>query len=132
MPLYSATSLKILHTCCPELQTLFMNVIHYTDVKILSGYRGEEEQNRLFAEGASKVMFPNSKHNKYPSKAVDWAPYPIDWKDTGRFIFVAGRITQLAAQLNIRIRWGGDWNMNGRQTDEHFRDIGHIEILRGE
>jgi hypothetical protein len=129
MPVYSENSKRLLRGCDDRLILVFYNVIHWVDVKIISGHRGEILQNRWYAEEKSKVMFPHSKHNVYPSHAVDFAPYPIDWEDTGRFIFVAGRIFQIADELGIKLRWGGDWDQDRKQTDETFRDFGHVELI---
>ncbi|MDY6957896.1 MAG: M15 family peptidase [Halobacteriota archaeon] len=131
MPKYSEKSKRLLRGCHEDLVVIFYNVIYWTDVRIISGHRGEIEQNRLYAQGKSKVQYPFSKHNEYPSLAVDFAPYPIDWNDHGRFIFVAGRIFQIADQFGIRIRWGGDWDRDEQQVDEKFRDLGHIELVKG-
>jgi len=129
MPKYSENSKRLLRGCDDRLILIFFNVIHWVDISITSGFRGEILQNRFYDQGKSKVKFPNSKHNVYPSHAVDFAPYPIDWKDAGRFIFVAGRIFQVADELGIKVRWGGDWDLDGHQTDETFRDFGHIELV---
>jgi peptidoglycan L-alanyl-D-glutamate endopeptidase CwlK len=129
MPEYSENSKRLLRGCDDRLTLIFVNAIHWTDIKIISGFRGEIVQNRLYAEGKSKKMYPGSKHNHYPSLAVDWAPYPIDWHDTERFVFAAGRIFQIADELGIKIRWGGDWDSDGHQADEKFRDYGHIELV---
>ena len=51
------------------------------DITVLCGYRGETEQNQAVADGASKTPWPRSKHNRFPSDAVDIAPYPVRWKD---------------------------------------------------
>jgi len=129
MPEYSENSKRLLRGCDDRLALLFYNVIHWTDITIIAGFRGQILQDRWYAEGKSKVMYPNSKHNTYPSRAVDWAPYPIDWADTERFVFVAGRMFQIADQMGIKIRWGGDWDSDGRQIDENFRDYGHVELV---
>jgi len=129
MPIYSENSKRLLRGCDDRLNLIFNNVIYWVDIKIICGHRGRQEQTRLFNQGKSKKRYPDSKHNVYPSIAVDFAPYPIEWKDTGRFIFVAGRIFQIADGLGIKVRWGGDWDSDGRQTNETFRDFGHIELI---
>lgn len=91
MPL-GKDSNRHLDTCHPELQNLIRRVaagidegdLKYagvTDIAVLCGYRGEEEQNKAVAEGASETPWPRSKHNRMPSDAVDVVPYPIRWKD---------------------------------------------------
>ena len=56
-------------------------------------------------------------------------PKPIDWKNTRPFVMLAKEIVlPLAKDMNIPIRWGGDWNMNGRTEDEKFVDMPHYEL----
>jgi len=78
MYFFSKTSKSRLSTCCEELQDICNELIKIMDITIIDGYRNEKRQNEYFEKGASSLKFPNSKHNKYPSKAVDIAPYPID------------------------------------------------------
>ena len=75
------------------------------------------------------MLYPNSKHNKLPSKAVDVAPYPIDWNDPDRFYHFAGYVRGIAEGMGIKIRWGGDWNGNFDLKDQNFYDLPHFELL---
>lgn len=75
------------------------------------------------------MSFPHSKHNKTPSMAVDLAPYPIDWKDTGRFKLLAGYIFGLAVALEIRLRWGGAWVEDFNMENQRLVDLGHFELI---
>jgi len=127
MPSFGKRSLDNLATAHPELQRLFGEVIKVTDCTVICGHRGEDDQNRAVAEGKSKVRYPTSKHNAMPSLAVDVVPYPVDWDDTDRFFFLAGVVMGTAASLGIGIRWGGDWNGDGKYT-ERFRDLPHFEL----
>jgi len=129
MPLFGRRSRRILDTCHGDLHRIAMVVIDYYDFAIISGHRDEEEQRRLYDTGMSKVKYPQSKHNHLPSLAFDLAPYPIDWKDKGRFLVLAGRIMQVADTLGIKIRWGGDWDMDDDLNDQSFFDYGHYELL---
>ena len=67
-----------------------------------------------------------SKHIE--GKAVDLAPYPIDWEDRDRFHYMGGMIRGIAKQLNINVRWGGDWDSDGETRDNRFDDLVHVEI----
>ena len=78
MSKFSTKSLQYLETCNKQLQDLLHEVVKYQDCKILSGHRGEEEQNELFERGMSKARYPNSNHNTYPSSAVDVMSYPVE------------------------------------------------------
>jgi hypothetical protein len=129
MPSFSEKSKIKLQSCDKELQRLFNKVVECYDCTILDGYRGEERQNELFSQGRSKVKFPNSKHNKYPSKAIDVAPYPVDWNDLRRFYHFAGYVRGVAENLGIRIRWGGDWDGDFEIKDNNFNDLPHFELI---
>lgn len=105
------------------------------DLTVIVGHRGESTQNAAYAAGNSKVQFPCSKHNKTPSLAFDFIPHPFegkkDWKDALRFARIAGGILYVARQKGIVLRWGGDWDMDGRSNDQRFMDLGHIEFHGG-
>jgi peptidoglycan LD-endopeptidase CwlK len=73
MAQFSNISKERLQTCHADLRVLFGHVIQGYDCTIVEGHRGKERQNRAFAEGKSKLKYPQSKHNKYPSLAVDAA-----------------------------------------------------------
>jgi len=120
MPSFSKKSLERLNTCNPQLIDLLKEVIKEYDFVVLCGHRGEEEQNKAFKDGFSKLKFPKSKHNTNPSKAVDIAPYPIDWNNLERFKELAIIVKKIAIQKNIKIQWGGDWKM---------RDYPHFELI---
>lgn len=126
---YSDKSMERINECHPDLQRLFKAVLPYFDHSITCGHRGEEEQNKAYDNGYSKLKYPLSKHNKIPSFAVDAYPYPIDWQDTERMCVFAGYVLLMAKQKAISIRWGGDFNMDGRTIDEKFKDYGHFELL---
>lgn len=83
---FSERSLDQLKTLHPLLRAICEVVIKEMDFIVLCGYRGPVEQNTLYTQGYSKNTFPNGKHNTKPSKAVDLAPWPINWKDRDRFI----------------------------------------------
>ena len=129
MPSFGTRSTKRLDSCHEDLQLLFRAVVQRFDCTILQGHRGEEEQNAAFDGGNSKLRWPNGKHNRRPSIAVDVAPYPIDWKDAGRFCFFAGYVKRVADELGMAIRWGGDWDGDTRTTDQTFDDLVHFELL---
>ena len=112
-----------------DLQKICTNLIKIYDFTILETYRNKESQDKAFRDGKSKLQFPNSKHNKLPSLAVDIAPYPIDWNDRESFIYMAGLFLGIASQLNIKVRWGGDWNQNNKISDETFLDLPHFELI---
>jgi peptidoglycan L-alanyl-D-glutamate endopeptidase CwlK len=128
MPRFGSRSINRLKTCDQKLQELFYEVVKHFDCSIIEGNRGEERQNKAYADGKSKVKYPNGKHNKFPSVAVDVAPYPIDWSDRDRFHYFGGFVLGVAKQMGMNIRWGGDWNQDTETKDNKFDDLVHFEI----
>ena len=128
MPRFGKRSISRLKTCDQKLQELFYEVVKHFDCSIIEGHRGEERQNKAFADGKSKVQYPDGKHNKYPSVAVDVAPYPIDWSDRDRFHYFGGFVLGVAKEMGMNIRWGGDWNQDTHTKDNKFDDLVHFEI----
>jgi peptidoglycan L-alanyl-D-glutamate endopeptidase CwlK len=131
MAKFGRNSRTRLATCDKQLQKLFNEVVKYFDCSVLVGFRGENEQNRAFDEGHSKLKWPHGKHNSNPSFAVDVAPYPLDWEDRERFIYFGGFVKGCAYQMDMPLRWGGDWNNNTSLADNKFDDLVHFEIRNG-
>lgn len=125
----SKKSEELLNECDDRLVKICNEVVKFFDFSVLVAYRNEVEQNKAFADRRSKLKFPNSKHNLIPSKAIDIAPYPINFKDTHSFFYLAGLMMATAKKHNIRLRWGGDFNMNNDFTDSELMDLVHFEIL---
>ena len=125
---FSTRSTKQLETCHKDLQTLFHTVLKTIDCTILNGFRNKNSQLLAYQEGRSKVVWPDSNHNKSPSLAVDVVPYPIDWMDTRRFCLFAGFVLATAESLGVSIRWGGDWNKDWNVKDNIFNDLLHYEV----
>lgn len=107
------------------------------DFAIIHGWRDEHQQTLLFDSGASRLRWPLSAHNALRngepcSLAVDFAPWingDIPWSDSWAFSVIAGVFFAAAEIHGTRIRWGGDWNMDGLTTDQTLLDYGHIELL---
>ena len=94
------------------------------DFSVICGHRGEKDQNKAVEQGYSKIKYPKSKHNTFPSRAVDIAPYPSLYKNEKKFHELAGVIKSEAIRQNIHIIWGGDWN--------NFIDLPHYELGKEE
>lgn len=128
MPKFGKTSKKRLNTCEKDLQLLFSEVVKGFDCTIVCGHRGEEDQNEAYKRGNSKVKYPHGRHNANPSRAVDVAPYPIDWTDRDRFNYFAGYVKGVASQMGLNIVWGGDWDNDTDLKDNGFDDLVHFEL----
>ena len=132
---YSKRSLENINSCCDPLITVAKHAIKYWDIICEEGYRGEKEQTVYYKARTSKVQYPNSKHNKTPSEAIHLAPYDkikrgIDWEDRELLVKFGFFIVGLAYSLGIKIRWGGDWDMDGDRSDQNFDDLVHFEFVR--
>ena len=124
MPKFGRVSRKRLKGINVKLVNVLNELIKIMDVTIIEGIRTEERQKELLEKGATKVKY--SKHME--GKAVDVAPYPIDWNDRERFHYMGGMVRGIGQQLGIKIRWGGDWDSDGDIHDNNFDDLVHVEI----
>lgn len=87
--------------------------------------------------GAPKVTWLkdpfNSNHRKMPSDgyghAIDAMPWPLDWNNKPRLTSMAELMMAAAAHEGVRIRWGRDWNMNGRYEERGETDGPHFELV---
>lgn len=132
MPHFGTRSLERLETVDPDLVAIFTELIRLVDVSILCGSRSEADQNAAVASGNSRTPWPQSRHNcpepGQLSRAVDWAPYPIDWNAADRFLLCGGLLWGIAEGLEVEVRLGSDWSRNGRANGNGFEDLGHVEL----
>ena len=128
MPRFGNKSKERLATCHPDLQKIFNEVINYVDCSILEGYRNAYWQDKYYAEGKTKLKYPDGRHNANPSNAVDVTPYPVDWDDRERQTLFAGFVLGIAQSMGIKLRWGGDWDQDFQVNDNKFDDFPHFEI----
>ena len=106
------------------------------DFSVIEGQRSIKRQQKLFAEGKSAIdgISAKSKHNETPSLAVDLLPHPHTlngvnvWADKQRFCVLSGLMQAAAAELNLTLRWGGDWDGDGNNADSNFHDLPHFEL----
>ena len=124
MPRFGRRSKERLKGVDVKLINVLNELVKIMDVTVIEGLRSQERQNELVAKGASKTKY--SKHIQ--GKAVDLAPYPIDWEDRERFHYMGGMVRGIGQQLNVNIRWGGDWDSDGETKDNSFDDLVHVEI----
>jgi peptidoglycan L-alanyl-D-glutamate endopeptidase CwlK len=131
MPKFGKRSRSRLKGVDAKLQNVLNEVVKYFDITVIEGVRSQERQNELVAQGKSKTKF--GKH--VLGKAVDIAPYPIDWESRDDFHYLGGFVLGIAASQGVNVRWGGDWNgsslkESARTTkDNKFDDLVHFEII---
>lgn len=133
MKFYFSTKSKIkLHSCHLDLQAIINEALAYEimDIVVIEGHRDKATQDRYYALNKSKVKYPDGKHNKTPSEAIDIAPYingKVSWNKLHCCV-LAGIILVIAKKRGIKIRWGGNWDMDGEPiTDQDFQDLVHYE-----
>lgn len=130
MPTFSSFSRQNLRSCHPSLVLVFEEVIKHFDCRVTCGHRSEEDQMKAYHESRSTKQWPESKHNRVPSMAVDVIPYPVDWEDIERFYHFAGWVKGIAqGKYDIKIRWGGDWDSDTEVHDQTFFDLPHYEVI---
>ena len=113
-------SMQSLSGVHPDLVAVVKLAITITEVDftVIEGVRNINRQRELVKKGASTTM--NSRH--ITGHAVDMVPWPVDWNDLERFEIMSEAMKAAAAELEIPIKWGGDW--------KSFYDAPHFELDR--
>lgn len=112
MPRFRQRSSDRLSTCDQRIIALCNYVVIERDCTIIQGHRGESEQDAAYADGFSKIKWPHGRHNSYPSRAVDMAPWDandpgIKWDDEERWTDFALYVMWASNKLGINILSGG-------------------------
>ena len=124
MPKFGKRSLERLHGVNPQLVKVLFDLVKIMDITVIEGLRTQGRQDELVAQSKSKTKY--SKHTA--GKAVDIAPYPVDWEDRERFHYMGGMFRGICQQKGVDGRWGGDWDGDGEIKDNKFDDLVHVEI----
>lgn len=136
MPKFGPKSIANLATCHGDLKLIALEVIPNMDFSCVEGHRGKELQNAYY-NGNPRLSFkefPDGTHNKIPSMAAHFIPYPDGWKNLKEMILLAGMLLQAAAILLVagkishKLRWGGDWDMDKDLDDQQWDDLAHYEL----
>jgi len=136
----SARSQTRLDGVHPDLKRVVRRAILKSDqdFTVLEGVRTPERQKQLYAQGRSrpgpKVTWTlNSRHFVNPATghghAVDLAPFPIDWSDTRKFDAISRAMFAAAVDLGVTIRWGADWDRDGKPRERGESDSPHFELV---
>jgi hypothetical protein len=133
----SKVSEQRLDTVDARLRAVVEAVAAQMPIMVVCGHRTRAEQDDVVRRGLSKTPWPRSKHNSMPSMAVDLAPLKggrIDWTDTPAFVAMARAVRAAAAAQGVEVRWGGDWDRDGKtradgDRDERFVDLPHFELV---
>ena len=129
---FSNRSINKINTCHESLRELVYKAMDYQrfDIVVIEGHRSNERQDELKRQKLSEKSAGESKHNHLPSLAIDLMPSPTTkWEDIETFKRFGEFIIGVAAGLDILIRWGGDWDMDGKTNDQKFNDYVHFELI---
>lgn len=121
----SVNSLNKLKDVEPKLIAVAVRALQLSpvDFGVTCGLRTLEEQQKLYNEGKSKTL--NSKHlpgKRGLAEAIDVAAY-VDGKITWyypEYEKIAVAFKQAAKELNVPIKWGGDF--------KSFKDGVHYQL----
>lgn len=112
------------------------------DFSVLEGVRTPQRQRELYAQGRTKpgpkVTWTLASNHFVNARtgyghAVDLIPFPVDWEGPVRFPkfdAIATAMFAAAAELGVPIRWGADWNRNGKPRERGETDSPHWELAR--
>ena len=101
------------------------------DFSVLEGLRSKSRQAELYAQGRTapgKIVTWTMTSKHIVGTAVDLVPYPLDWNDLKKFDAIAKAMFAAAKELNVNIRWGADWNQNGKPREKGETDSPHFEL----
>ena len=135
-------SLKNLEGVHPKLVSVVKRAIEISEVdfKVLEGVRTTERQKQLYAQGRTKpgqkvTWTLTSNHFKKADgfgHAVDLLPAPYTWSPPfTRFDQMAVAMFAAARELNIKLRWGADWDRDGNLRERGESDSPHFELHQG-
>lgn len=106
------------------------------DVQLVEGLRTQARQLELWNQGrdgkGGKIVTwtKNSKH--ILGEAVDIVPLQADgsinWNDKKSFAQLASAMVEASRGLGIKVKNGGDWNMNGVYGEKGETDLPHWEL----
>lgn len=123
----------------PKLVAVVEMAIQLTkqDFMVLEGVRTPERQKELYAQGRTKpgqkvTWTLNSNHFKNAKTgyghAVDLVPFPVDWSHK-KLDVVAKAMFAAADTLDTPIRWGADWDRDGKPREKGESDSPHFELV---
>ena len=124
----------------PDLIKVVERAIKITgqDFMVLEGVRTLARQKELYAQGRTKpgkvvTWTLNSRHIPKADglgHAVDLVPFPVDWNTLSKFDAMAKAMKTAATELGIPIRWGADWDNDGKPREKGETDSPHFELVK--
>lgn len=141
----SEKSAEKLSTCHVDIQKIISELLKILDVSVVEGHRTQEQQIQYFKEGKSKLdgITNKSKHQEFPSMAIDIMPYASGENafsgkelDNRRFYFTMGAVKAISERLfetkeiTHKVRFGLDWDSDAVFSDQTFHDLPHFELVK--
>jgi peptidoglycan L-alanyl-D-glutamate endopeptidase CwlK len=146
-------SLSKLFGVHPDLVAVVKRAIELSeqDFLVLEGVRTEQRQRELYGQGRTpeqlrqagvdpklakskmQVVTWTLRSNHFAQAdgyghAVDLVPYPVDWNDLAKFDAIAVAMMKAADELGLTIRWGADWDQDGKKRERGESDSPHFEL----
>lgn len=133
----SRERLQGVHPKLVEVVEMAIELTHQ-DFMVLEGVRTPARQKELYAQGRNGDKRPkvtwtlNSNHFINPKTgyghAVDLVPFPVDWSHK-KLDVVAKAMFAAADTLGVEIRWGADWDRDGKPREKGESDSPHFELV---
>ena len=101
------------------------------DFTVMEGVRTLDRQRELYAQGRTapgKIVTWTMKSRHIEGKAVDLVPYPLDWNDIEKFNKIKDAMFQAAREQDVNLRWGADWDGDGKYREKGEYDSPHFEL----
>lgn len=135
----SQRSISNLRGVHPDMVAVVERAIQITeqDFIVIEGVRTQERQDELWAQGRTKpgpiVTWTKDASSHGIGKdgyghAVDICPFPVDWNDISKFDLIYVAMMSAAQELGVRLRYGGDWDMDGKLREKGETDSPHFEL----
>lgn len=132
-------SRKNLEGVHPKMVAVVERAIEITtqDFLVLEGVRTQARQDELYAQGrttpGNKVTWTRTSNHFKNARtgyghAVDICPWPVDWSKTSKFDAISKAMFQAADELDTPIRWGADWDRDGKPRERGETDSPHFEL----
>ncbi len=106
------------------------------NVQVIEGRRTQARQQELYDQGRKTpgmIVTDTLRSKHIEGRAVDLAPLQtdssIDWKDAASFDKLAAAMFEACKVVGVRIRWGADWDQDGRPRERGETDSPHFELV---
>ena len=115
-------SKEAISTVDPRLVYIANKLADIWNMTIIHGYRGRELQTQLHEQNPNGALpWPLSEHNHTPSRAIDIAPYPVNWEKVDRFDMMIGAAYAIAE--------GGNFRIDSGKFFSNVLDYPHIQVV---